>query len=277
MSAQRRGDGVSRRTVLLGSSAVIAATTFPFDLGKAEDVERPDLAEIFAKNGAAGGTCAVFEPVADRTFLVDAKRAAMRFPPASTFKIANSLIALETGVVKSVDEIVPYGGKPQPNKAWERDMSLREAIAMSNVPIYQEIARRVGLERYRTWLAQLDYGNRETGAVVDSFWLDGPLAISAIEQAQFLSRLALGALPVSPATHKAVRDILKIESKDGVTLYAKTGWWASGTPKLGWWAGWVEEGSRVTTFALSMEMATAEEGPKRLAIGKAILERVGVW
>lgn len=269
--------GASRRTVLTGGTTLIATALLPADRAAAGDVERADLAEIFTKHGAAGGTCAVFEPVADRTFLVDAKRAAVRFPPASTFKIANSLIALETGVVKSVDEIVPYGGKPQPNKAWERDMSLREAIAMSNVPIYQEIARRIGLERYRTWLEQLDYGNRESGSVVDRFWLDGPLVVSAIEQAQFLSRLALGALPVSPATHKAVRDILRNESKDGATLYAKTGWFAAGTPKLGWWTGWVEEGSRVTTFALHMEMATAEEGPKRIAIGKAILARTGVW
>jgi len=67
--------------------------------------------------------------------------------PASTFKIANTIIALETGVVKDENEIIPYGGRPF--KHWEKDMSMREAIALSAVPIYQELARRIGLERYR--------------------------------------------------------------------------------------------------------------------------------
>ena len=51
--------------------------------------------------------------------------------------------------MKDEGEVIPYGGKPQPFKALEKDMSMREAIAASAVPTYQEIARRVGLERYR--------------------------------------------------------------------------------------------------------------------------------
>src|SRR6185295_19637139 len=117
----------------------------------------------------------------------------------------NSLIALETGVVKDESEAVPYGGKPQPIKAWEKDMGLRDAIKISNVPVYQEIARRVGLARYDAWLARLDYGNRQTGTVVDRFWLDGPLAISAVEQTKFVARLAQGTLPASARSQAIVR------------------------------------------------------------------------
>jgi beta-lactamase class D len=62
-------------------------------------------------------------------------RAERRMRPASTFKIVNSLIALETGAVKDENEIIPYGGKPQPIKAWEHDMSMRDAIRISNVAI----------------------------------------------------------------------------------------------------------------------------------------------
>ena len=82
-------------------------------------------------------------------FVSDEARAKKRFTPASTFKIANSLIGLDVSAVKSVDEVLPYGGKPQRIKEWERDMGLREAIKMSNVAIYQELARRIGIERMR--------------------------------------------------------------------------------------------------------------------------------
>src|SRR5262249_1972089 len=37
----------------------------------------------------------------------------------------------------------------------------------------QELARRIGLERYRVCLARLDFD--KTGTVVDTFWLDGRL------------------------------------------------------------------------------------------------------
>src|SRR5262249_600459 len=49
-------------------------------------------------------------------------RAQRRFVPASTFKIPNTLIGPDAGVVRDIDEIIPYGGKPQPFKAWEHDM-----------------------------------------------------------------------------------------------------------------------------------------------------------
>lgn len=112
----------------------------------------------------------------------------MRFLPASTFKIPNSLIELSVGAVRSVDEVLPYKGPSQPFvKAWAKDMGRREAISLSNVPIYQELARRIGLDRMRENIVRMDYGNKEVGASVDSFWLSGPLKISAVEQALFLA------------------------------------------------------------------------------------------
>ena len=166
----------SRPIGFLGTWVLALAVASPLLVGaaQAEDMqERPDLVSVFQEQGLAG-TFVLFEAAADRMTVVDRQRAETRYAPASTFKIANSLIALETGVVQDENEIVPYGGKPQPIKAWEKDMSLREAIKVSNVPVYQEIARRVGLARYEHWLARLDYGNRQPGAVVDRFWLDGP-------------------------------------------------------------------------------------------------------
>src|SRR5690606_7018331 len=152
------------------------------------------------------------DPGADRLIILNAARAERRFVPASTFKITNSLIALEIGAVKDADEVFRYDGKPRQVKPWERDMTLREAIEASNVSVYQEIARRVGLENYRTWLERLNYGNRAVGTNIERFWLDGPLAISTIEQALFLARLAEGRLSAGERARAIVRDIIRIEA-----------------------------------------------------------------
>lgn len=237
-----------------------------------ETVVREDLTAVFQQMGLVGAFAAL-EVVGDRLTLVNAERAQTRFVPASTFKIANTLIALETGALKDADEMFRYDGKPRAVKAWERDMTLREAIVVSNVPVYQELARRVGLAKYRVWLERLDYGNRDPGEAVDRFWLEGPLAISPVEQARFLGKLAQGRLPASARAHAIVRDIIRIEEKDGRVLFAKTGW----SGKIGWWVGWIEHGSRVATFALNIDMATADLASKRLELGKAVLARLDLY
>jgi Penicillin binding protein transpeptidase domain len=136
----------TRRTALGVSIAAIALVARGRALLAAGLTERADLEAVFAENGVAG-TFVLYDVATDHLTLINAKRAERRFVPASTFKIANTIIALEIGVVKDENEIIPYGGQPQPFKTWEKDMSMREAIALSAVPIYQELARRIGLER----------------------------------------------------------------------------------------------------------------------------------
>lgn len=236
--------------------------------------ERPDLGGIFAERDARG-TFVLLDAATDTMMVFDRARAERRMVPASTFKIPNSLIALETGVVKDEAEVIPFGGKPQPIKDWERDMGLRDAIRISNVPVYQEVARRVGLERMQAMVDRLGYGNRKIGTVVDRFWLDGPLAISAMEQARFQVRLARRELPVSARSQTIVRDILRLDEANGAVLFGKTGW-TGAKPGIGWLVGWVERGGAIHGYALNIDMTTVQEAPKRLAIVRAMLSRLGV-
>ena len=244
----------------------------------AETSEREDLAGAFKEQGVPGAFV-LYDVAGDRFITVNGKRAETRFVPASAFKIANSVIALETGVVKDENEIIPYGGKPQPFKNWEKDMSMRQAIAISAVPIYQELARRVGLERYREWLVKLNYGNAQAGEVVDRFWLDGPLQISAVEQAQFVATLAQGKLPASARAQIIVRDILKQEVKDGRILYAKTGWYIpkGDAPQIGWWTGWVDDGGKISAFSLNIDIDSVDDARKRQEIARTLLAKLGVY
>lgn len=237
--------------------------------------ESPEIAKLFDAAGLHG-TFVLYDASTDRFTGHDHERAATRYIPASTFKIPNSLIGLSVGAVANVDEVLPYGGQPQRFKEWEQDMGLRTAIRVSNVPVYQELARRIGLERMRAGVHKLNYGNMELGDVVDRFWLVGPLQISAIEQAQFLARLAQGQLPLAEGVQAQVRDIAQLERGDGWILYGKTGWADTYEPDLGWWVGWVRKGDNVYSFALNIDMPNDGDAGKRVALGKESLRVLGV-
>lgn len=233
---------------------------------------RNDLQSVFHEQGIENGTFALLDVQRNHLTIINSERAAQRFWPASTFKIANSLIALETRAVHSEHEVIPYGGQPQPFEIWEQDMPLTEAIRVSNVPVYQEVARRVGLARMQQWVKRLDYGNQTIGTVVDRFWLDGPLEISVIEQVRFLARLTQGTLPVSQAVQATVHDMLKLEQFDGMPLYGKTGWAMRAEPDIGWFIGWVEKEGRIYTFALNIDVMEKRDIEKRLPLVKTLLK-----
>ncbi len=254
-------------------SVVIILLTFQAQAADWEESHK--VGELF-KNAGVNGTFVLYDVTAQSYYVHDRIRAETRFVPASTFKIPNTLIGLSTGAVKSVDEIFPYGGQPQPFKTWEKDMGLREAITLSNVPVYQELARRIGLEQMQHNLLNMDFGNNEIGTVVDRFWLDGPLKISAVEQTRFLAKLAQGQLPFPQEFQESVREILLTEQGENWKLYGKTGWENAPDPGVGWWVGWVEKDGCIYAFALNIDIQNAADVNRRLELGKASLKALGV-
>ncbi|MFF0861352.1 class D beta-lactamase [Nonomuraea sp. NPDC003560] len=236
---------------------------------------RDDLRTVFDTAGVRG-TFALLDVSSRTTTVVDRRRAETPMVPASSFKVPHALVALETGVVKTPDEVIPWDGTPQPYPEWEKDMTMREAVRISNAAAFQVIARRIGLTRERQWLHRLGYGNQQTGTVVDRFWLDGPLKISAVEQTRFMERLATQRLPASRANQRAVQDLILMEKKNGYTLYAKSGWQNAPNPGTGWWTGWVERGGRLYTFALNMDIAKDADAAKRATLARQLLYRLNV-
>jgi beta-lactamase class D len=237
--------------------------------------DSPRIGQLFQDAGVTG-TFVLYDVTAQRLIGHNQARATTRFVPASTFKIPNTLIGLSVGAVQNVEEVLPYGGKPQPFQTWEKDMSLREAITLSNVAIYQELARRIGLERMRNGVTKLGFGNGDIGSVVDTFWLVGSLQISAVEQTHFLARLAQETLPFPKPLQASVREIIRLEQKDNWTLYGKTGWLNAPNPGVGWWVGWVQKEGRVYAFAVNIDMRQATDANKRVELGKASLKALGI-
>jgi beta-lactamase class D len=238
--------------------------------------EEPAVAALFREAGVEG-TFVLWDERRGALRGTNRPRAEQRFSPASTFKLANALIGLSLGAVARVDEQIPYMGDPNPfMREWLEPMGLRGGIRVSNVPLYQELARRIGLARMRAAIQRLGYGNEQIGNDVTTFWLRGPLAISAVEQTSFLSRLAHQTLPFPRSAQQLVAEISRVDSGPGWSLHAKTGWQNAPGPGVGWWVGWVQQGGQISPFALNLAMAGAADAPRREALGRASLRALGI-
>ncbi len=241
-------------------------------------VERPDWARHFRALGTQG-TFVMYEADKDRMQVLDRKRAEKRYLPASTFNIANALLALDLQVVKDENEWFPWDGRRYGNKAWEKDLTFQEAMQVSAVPVFQETARRIGTIRMQKGLERLDYGNRNSVAGgIDPFWLSGGLRISAMEQIAFLRRLDQGLLGVSATAQETVKKMIVVESTANYTLRAKTGT-SNSQPLIAWWIGWVERktptGIRRIYFALNMDTTPKTRFEDRFTVARKILREEG--
>lgn len=177
--------------------------------------------------------------------------------PASTFKIPNSIIALETGVMESDSSIIPWDGHKRWLDSWNKDMTLGEALQFSCVPCYQRIAREVGADRMRQWLDTLHYGQMVFDSnTIDKFWLEGNSKISPYEQIDFLKRLYFKEIPISVNTSTIITRMLILDKNTQFTLSGKTGWSIRGGNNNGWFVGYVETENGVSFFATNVNPGT---------------------
>ncbi len=239
--------------------------------------EEPGLEVFFTQRGIEG-CFVVLDPVQDTLHICNPERAKKRFRPASTFKIPNALIGLDVGAVRDLDEVLPYGGTKEWIKAWEQDMNLRDAMKVSNVAVFHQLAKRIGLERMQARLTAFQYGNAQAGKDIETrFWLDGPLEISALEQVDFLRRLVTGKVPMKPETVESVKTLLVYEKKPQAVIYGKTGWLGPNGTQIGWWVGWVERDGQSYPFALNATIKVQDDAKHRIPIALDCLTKLGLW
>ncbi|MFP4529122.1 MAG: class D beta-lactamase [Candidatus Kapaibacterium sp.] len=211
--------------------------------------ERPDLEKFFANHGTAG-CIIIYNTSADSIITFDSARCKKRFIPASTFKILNSLIALETGIASDEHYKIPWNGRQYPIESWNRDHTLATAIEHSVVWYYQTLARKIGRQRMQAWIDSAAYGNRKISGRIDQFWLRGPLEISAHEQIEFLRKLYNNEMSFSQRNMDIVKKIILVDSTKSYAIRAKTGF--SLEQDIGWWVGWVESKDNVYYFAINI-------------------------
>jgi beta-lactamase class D len=182
------------------------------------------------------------------------------FLPASTFKIFNSLVALGTGRIFSDTVVLPWDGVVRTGPrgdtmyAWNKSMNMREAFAVSCVPFYQELARRIGRDTMQKMLDSISYGNKKIGPQIDRFWLDNSLKITPDEQLGLVKRLYFRQLAIQNREQEIVKDMMIREKTDKYILAYKTGWGQKENgSQLGWMVGWIEENKHPYFFVLNLE------------------------
>jgi beta-lactamase class D len=228
------------------------------------------------KELGVNGSIVIYDLQRDLIYEHNPERNATPFLPASTFKIPNSLIALETGVIESDISVLTWDGIPRTFEVWNRDFNMRWAFKASTVWFYQVLARRIGHERMQSFISQIGYGNQNIGSpeAIDTFWLEGELRITPYEQIQFLRRLHENDLPFSEETIATVKDIMIVEQTPDYTIRAKTGW--AFDAAVGWYVGYVEQGDNVYFFATNLNTPDESSLGARQEITRRCLTSLGL-
>lgn len=206
--------------------------------------------------------------------------------PASTFKILNSLIGLQTGRIVNDSMVIKWDGVKRSREEWNRDLTMYEAFRVSAVPYYQEVARRIGKDTMQFWLDSLKYGAQEMTdhvqihSPIDSFWLDNSIKITPDQQLGLMKKLYFDQLPFFKVYQEVVKRAMLFEDNANYRMGYKTGW---GTTEqghaLGWVLGWVEENNHPYFFVLNIENPDRDFdiGAVRIRMLKEILQQLGFF
>ncbi len=236
----------------------ISLLSLPF-FAHAEDAA---IARLFGKAGI-NGTLVIESIKTGQRFVHNGARSKQAFTAASTFKVLNTLIALEEGVIAEANSSIQWDGTHYEIADWNNNQTLESAFKVSCVWCYQALARRVGAAKYPAYLRQSQYGQLHEPFDGTQFWLDGSLTISAEQQVAFLKQVVERRLPYRASSYDTLKAIMLAEATPRYRLYAKTGWATRSTPGIGWYVGYVEVAEDAWLFALNIDTWSAADLPLR--------------
>jgi beta-lactamase class D len=244
--------------------------------------QKNDFKRHFQELGVEGSIL-IYDLNANRVYEHNPQRNATAFLPSSTFKILNSLIALETKTIPDEIAVLTWDGLQRQIPEWNRDLNMKEAFKRSAIWFYQVLARRVGHPQMQKWVTQAGYGNQKIGSPDDiaQFWLEGDLRITPQEQIQFLRRLQNNDLPFSKRSLSIVKDMMILEKTPEYTIRGKTGWVGlgsmgtvlPGTAQVGWYVGYLEKAEKPYFFATNIDIRNDKtDPPARLELTRRCLK-----
>lgn len=225
------------------------------------------------------GSFILFDKNANTLYEYNSSQLDSGFLPASTFKILNSLIALETGIAPDENFTLKWDSVERWNPNWNSDQDMKTAFKNSTVWYYQELARRIGEARMKFYMSQANYGNFEIMGEIDKFWLNGGLRISPRQQIRFLQKLNEEKLPFQQCNMQIVKKIMISQDSSGIVIHSKTGMTQQNGKDIGWFVGWLEKAGNTYYFAncIQCEDSTNQNFiPARKEIAFQILKELDV-
>lgn len=238
----------------------------------AKDVP-PNFQPFFQEYGVEG-CFLLYDLNNDLYHIYNSRRCEEGFLPASTFKILNALIALETGVVTGEDMVIPWDGEVRSVEEWNRDHTLASAIQYSAVPYFQEVARRIGPERMKEYVDDSDFGRMDVSKeTIDRFWLWGDSRITPWEQINFIIHFYTNKLPFSQEHIDLVKKLIILKQTDKWIFSGKTGMTVQDGKNIGWLVGYYEENGHTWLYVCNVESGQ-ENAAKFRESRRGITEKV---
>ncbi len=274
---------LSKTIVALGCTAGLLFHSLPLAVAMPKTTAPPrrnalqsvDFQRHFRELGVTGSIL-IYDAQQNRTYQHNPQRNATAFLPASTFKILNSLIALETKVIADENAILTWDGITREVPEWNQDLSMKKALKLSAVWFYQVLARRVGHAHMQQWVTKVGYGNQNIGGKedIDKFWLAGKLRITPQQQIQFLRRLYQNDLPFSQRSIAIVKNMMINGQTLDFTIRGKTGLAGDGKvkPQIGWYVGYLEQNENVYFFATNIDIRSQKDRAARLELTRRCLQ-----
>lgn len=254
--------------------------------------EDPGLQRFFDSAGVKG-TFGLFDNGQGSFIIYDLPRYRdSAYQPEATFDIFQSLVAIQTGVVKDDSAIIFTGDtvvrvdttNPTGQEAFRQDkMTLRDCFRSPGLGHlgFSELARHIGRDTLKKWIDSVHYGNRDLGDTGTDFWFDGHLKISADEQLGLIKQLYFKQLPFFEHTQRLVVDMMPVEANSNYRLAYKTGWGFKTGDRhpIGWIMGWIEENKHPYFFVMNLESEDpkADIQIKGFQIVKGILRQLGFF
>jgi beta-lactamase class D len=233
----------------------------------------------------AGATCTAVADAQTGTLLKREGVCDQPVTPASTFKIALSLMGYDSGFL--TDEHLPalpfHEGYVDYIPSWKATTDPTTWIRNSVVWYSQQLTEWLGEERFRHYVEAFHYGNADlsgdpvTHDGLTHAWLSSSLRISPLEQLQFLHKIVTRQLPVSPRAYDMTSRITAVGNlANGWEVHGKSGNGArvnadgtvDHTRQIGWFVGWASKGERVVAFARCIQ----DDGPQPEPVTKRARE-----
>ena len=224
------------------------------------------------------GSFVLYDLNGDTWNIYDMEQATLRTAPDSTYKIYDALFGLEEGVIAPNDSFMAWNETDYPFEAWNADQDLYSAMQSSVNWYFQEIDKQIGSSAIQGYIQKIGYGNENISADLSSYWMQGTLKISPVEQVELLTALHNNNFDFAPENVKAVKNAICLFSSEGKNLYGKTGTGrVDGQDVNGWFVGYIEAAGNTYFFATNIQAAENATGSKASEISLSILSDMGIW